>query len=421
MRIHAGGESETGRPRSRHGPSSRIAGSLHAAIFHHHGSRPPARRRAPGDARLSAARPARSDKRQHARRDRRQALAAEQAIFDKLRDLDQERGRYHRLAERLVQSVLGRELPSEGPLVEIGSGRGHLRTLVPAPLAQRLVHTEPTARGVRELGERYPGAHIEQASVEQLPFADGAVAAVLGLCVLDLLPDFGAALAELRRVLARNACVIHFLDQNPHLKSVFERVAPLGFVVFPNVFGDPCDSDWPDDLFVIERAQLAAIGAVLRRGRHWAAEPLAHYLSVFSAAPFPTERALGEFDRLSSDARLRSGLQGAFKDAYGLSTAAERASLGDFRGFALSSSKELAARLEREFAQGGFEVTTNEITTSSEAAPETGNVRYRSSCVGQHRSLPRAPARSLGAAEPELGPNQVWQEHGLHVLVARRR
>src|SRR5262245_11511051 len=141
---------------------------------------------------------------------RRQALATEQAVFDKLRDLEGERARYHALAARVVSSTLARELPAEGLVVEIG-GDGHPRTLLPAELGTRLVHTE-------------------KAGTERLPFADGEVAALVGLCVLDVLPDLPAAIAELRRVLRPGGRVIHFLDQNPYLKSIFARVASLGFV-----------------------------------------------------------------------------------------------------------------------------------------------------------------------------------------------
>ncbi len=347
--------------------------------------------------------------------------AVEQAVFDKLRSLEDERERYRPLAERVVRSRLERDLPGTGLVVEIGSGSGHLRALLPPEMAARVVLTEPTSHGVRELSARYPKTRVERADAERLPFDDGEVAAVLGLCVLDILPDVPVAVAELRRVLESGGRVIHFLDQSPYLKSLFERVAPLGFTVFPNVLGDPCESDWPDDLFAIPNEQLTALCAVLRRARHWAAAPLAQYAALFAATPLPVVRALREFDRLSSDARLRAGLQAAFREAEGLATPAERATLGHFRGFALSSSKELAARLEREFAQGGFEVTTNEITSASARGVEPGAVRYRSLCVGQHRALSHAPARSLGAPEPELAPNQVWLEHALHVFVARRR
>ena len=146
--------------------------------------------------------------------------APEGAVFDKLSQVRRERAPYRELARRIIGTVLETFAPvATGPVVEIGAGDGQLGELLPDALRPRIVYTEPTERGVAELGNRFPGARFERASTEKLPFGDGEVAAAIGLCVLDLVPDLPAAVRELARVLAPGAPVIHFLDQNPFLQT----------------------------------------------------------------------------------------------------------------------------------------------------------------------------------------------------------
>jgi SAM-dependent methyltransferase len=348
--------------------------------------------------------------------------APEGAVFDKLADVRRERALYRGLARRIIATVLESYPPvGGGPVVEIGAGDGQLAELLPADLGPRIVHTEPTQRGVIELGRQFPNARIERASVERLPFGNGEVAAAIGLCVLDLLPDLQAAVRELGRVLAPGAPVIHFLDQSPFLQTVFERLVPLGLVPLPNVFEDPCASHWPQDLFFLETVRLRRIVGVLRRQQHPLAGPLEHYASVFQVEPFRVEQAILELDQISSSAALRQSLREAFRDAYQGASDEERSEMGEFRGHAVSSARELATRLFAHFSsEATFDVHVADILAVSDTVPARDPVRYQSLSVGQHRHLTELPVRTLVERVLSPGPDELLREHGILVFVATR-
>jgi len=348
--------------------------------------------------------------------------APEGAVFDKLAAVRRERAPYQEQARRIIATVLESYAPvGSGPVVEIGAGDGQLGDLLPSVLRSRIVHTEPTQRGVIELAKKSPSARIERAAVEKLPFAAGEVAAAVGFCVLDVVPDLKAAVRELGRVLAPGAPFIHFLDQSPFLHTVFERLVPLGLVPLPNVFEDPCANHWPQDLFFLERSRLDRVIDELRRQHHPLAAPLAHYASAFRVDPFRVERAILELDQISSSPGLRQSVRDAFRDAYQGATGVERVSMGEFSGHAVSSAQELATRLFAYFsAESLFQVQVADILAVSDTVPAPDGVRYQSLSVGQHRSLSSVPVRTL--VDQVLPPRSGEQlrEHGMLVFVATR-
>jgi SAM-dependent methyltransferase len=350
------------------------------------------------------------------------AAAPEGAVFEKLSQVRREREPYCDLARRIIGTVLESFPPAgQGPVVEIGAGDGQLSELLPPELRQRLVYTEPTHRGVGELRTRFPGARVEQASIEKLPFGDGEVGAAIGLCVLDLVSDLQAAVRELARVLAPGAPIIHFLDQNPFLQTAFERLVPLGLVPLPNVFEDPCATHWPQDLFFLETTRLGRILAALQRQQHPLAAPLAHYASVFQDRPFQVERAILELDHLSASSTLRRSLHEAFRAAYQGATSAERNEMGEFSGHAVSSAQELATRLFAHFsADPHFGVEVADILAVSDTLPADDSIHYQSLSVGQHRHLSEVPGRTLVEQVLTPRPNELLREHGMLVFVAVR-
>ena len=355
------------------------------------------------------------------RRKRPRPPQTEQRVVSRLRELEQERLPYRALTRRLVGAAFERfSLPATGPIVEIGAGLGELYGLVPDAVRARWVMTEPTELGVRQLAQRFPGVRVEQAVVERLPFAEGEVAAVVGLCVLDLVPELSPARAELLRVLGDAGLLLHFLDQNPHLARTFDRLAPLGLVVLPNVFGDPSHSHFPEDLCVMAAEQLQELTLVLQSHGHAQAEPLARYLGLFSEQPWQLSRALAEFDHLASDDERRTGLRRAFEEAPRIATAEERARLGDLRGQLISSSQDLAGRFERELLGPGLEPLYNNLSFACEVVARAAPPAYRSLCVGQHRTLLAPPEQTLVANAPRAAPGEQLRELGIHIFVARR-
>jgi ubiquinone/menaquinone biosynthesis C-methylase UbiE len=348
--------------------------------------------------------------------------APEGAVFEKLTDVRRERAPYQEIAKRIIATVLESYPPvGGGPVVEIGAGDGQLRELLPDDITARIVHTEPTVRGVTELGRRYPGARIERAPVERLPFTDGEVSAVLGLCVLDLVPDLRRAVRELARVLAPGAPVVHFLDLSPFLRTVFERLVPLGLVPMPNVFDDPCANHWPEDLFFLEATRLGRILEVLKRQGHPLATPLAQYARLFQNGAFDVEQAIVELDQLAASEPLRRSLRDVFRDAYRNASPAEREQLGEFRGHAVSSSRELATRLLGHFsADPSFRVEVADILAASDTVPASGPIHYESLTVGEHRRLPEAPPVTLVERVLSPEPYELVREHGILCFVATR-
>lgn len=349
------------------------------------------------------------------------APQAEQRVVSRLQELEQERAPYRALTRRLVHAAFERfPVPQAGPIVEIGAGLGELYSHVPEALRPRWVLTEPTELGTRELTRRFPELRVQRAEVGRLPFADGEVAAVVGLCVLDLVPDLSRARAELERVLAPGGLLLHFLDQNPHLARIFEQFVPLGLVVLPNVFGDPSQSHFPEDACVMPAAQLSELALLLRRHGHALGEPLARYVSLFTEKPWQLARALAEFDHLASDDSRRLQLRRAFDAAAGIATAQERARLGNLRGHLISSCQDLAGRLERELVSSELQLLYNNLSCASELVPAPGALAYFSLCVGQHRALATTPERLLVADSPQARPGQQLRELGVHVFVAKR-
>ncbi len=65
-----------------------------------------------------------------------------------------------------------------------------------------------SARMRAEAQGQHPTLPLVQASGARLPFGDGSVDAVLAECVLALLPDLDAALADIRRVLREDGLLI---------------------------------------------------------------------------------------------------------------------------------------------------------------------------------------------------------------------
>lgn len=349
------------------------------------------------------------------------ASAAEQRVVGRLLELEREREPFRELTRRLVHATFERfALPGQGPIVEIGAGLGELYSLLPAALRARWVLTEPTELGARQLAQRFPQLRVERAAVEHLPFADGEVAAVVGLCVLDLAPDLSLARAELERVLTNGGLTLHFLDQSPHLARILDQLAPHGLVVLPNVFGDPSRSHFPEDLCVMPAAQLTALARLLDSHGHALGEPLARYIALFTEQPWQPARALAELDHLASNDERRTLLRRAFEEAPRLAAADERAGLGELRGQLISSSRDLAGRFERELSGPQLQLLYNNLSAASELVVGATTAGYRSLSVGQHRTLPSPPEPTLVSSAPHPRPGQQLRELGMHVFVARR-
>lgn len=349
--------------------------------------------------------------------------AAERASLNRLTSVREQRQPFERLGRRLIAQTLERYLP-DGPIAEIGMGDGQLRQRLPEPLWPRITHTEPQASASRSFRKEHPEVAVLQAGAEKLPFADGQLAAVVGLCVMDVVPDGAAVVRELRRVLRPGGRFIHWLDMSTVLVPIVASLADTDLLLLPNVFGDPAEGEWPEDLFVLPRAQLALIVAILQQAGHPLARPLGQYLQIFSRSPLAVKTAAAELAQLQDSSALRGALKEAFRAALELADGPLRQSLAAFQGRPVSSSRHFEQRLRAWFGQdAGFHVEASEVARSWELVPRAeadSAFAYSSLCIGEQRHLPYAPERLLCSDASAPDDSQTLLELGIFSFVASR-
>lgn len=103
---------------------------------------------------------------------------------------------FHRLRSRDLRAIVARV--GTAPFLDAGCGTGlNLRHL---PAGSTGLDINP--RNVDVVSRRLPEMHVVLGDVERMPFADGSFQTVICTEVLEHVPDPGAALREIRRVLA---------------------------------------------------------------------------------------------------------------------------------------------------------------------------------------------------------------------------
>lgn len=316
----------------------------------------------------------------------------------------------------LVQRLLQQWLPPTGTVVEIGAGVGQLRQWLGRD-DERWLHTEPDAGALEVLRERFPGARCELGTANRSSASSGSVAAVVGLCVLDLVPDLEACFAEFARITQPQGRVVHFLDLTPTPDLTLEELARAGKVVVPNVFAEPnaplSPGVWPEDLLVLEGHALYRLLDAVSQHRHPLPEVFGPYLRRFAQQPFDARGASGEFDAISRTPEMRGLLRTMLESAF---RAGHALSLPPPLGQRTSSSRAFAARLERAARAADFEVKCNAIVRerAQGAVSNHGAPLYRSLVTGLEASseLPKE------ISEKQRGADLL--EVGIHVFVAER-
>lgn len=317
----------------------------------------------------------------------------------------------------LVQRLLQQWLPAMGTVIEIGAGVGQLRQWLGRD-DDRWLHTEPDAGALELFRKRFPSARSELGTANRSSSSSGSAAAVVGLCVLDLVPDLDACFAEFARVTQPHGRVVHFLDLTPTPDLTLEELARAGKVVVPNVFGEanaplsPAGA-WPEDLLVLDGAALYRLLDALSQHRHPLPEVFGPYLRRFAQQPFDARGASGEFDAISRTPEMRGLLRTMLENAFRVGHAL---SLPPPVGQRVSSSSAFAARLERAARAADFEVKCNAIVRerAQGAVSNHGAPRYRSLVTGLEASSELPP----GSSEQQRGADLL--EVGVHVFVAER-
>jgi SAM-dependent methyltransferase len=348
--------------------------------------------------------------------------AAERLALARLEGVRRQRAPFVELSRRLVAETFERFPFPDGRIVEIGMGDGQLRERLPESLWPRIVHTEPQAAASRAFRRAHKDVPVLQASAQELPFESGEAAAVVGLCVMDVLPDPAAVVKELGRVLRPGGRFFHFLDMSTVLTPIVASLAETELLLLPNLFSDPVEGEWPEDLFVVPRQQLALVVAILHESGHALARPLAQYLAVFTSSPLDLRAAASELAQLQDNSILRSALKDAFRSAFELASPAARQELAQFQGRPVSSSRHFEQRLRGWFGpETGFQVDESRLVRSFGHAPRgEPPFAYMSLCVGEQRQLPYVPDALLCADASPGEASEALLELGVFTFVASR-
>lgn len=316
----------------------------------------------------------------------------------------------------IVKRVLERHVAREGTLLEIGAGFGQLARWLDGD-TPRFVHTEPDPLALARLRARYPNAKTEQATAERLPVPDASCAGVLGLCTLDVVSDMNAALREARRALAQGGVFVHLMDLAPSFAGELRELAAAGKVVLPNLFSDPSEARWPEDLLVSDWVEMKRLLAALASKAHPLPQVCAPYFSHFDGASFDAASAARQFQTLVRTPELRELLKTLLASGFAL---AHRLGVPPPRGELVCAGRRLAERIERAASQAGFIVERNDIESAwSHTARDAKAPRYRSLALGHERRAGSFPQCLLceDARPPE--PAAALVEASVAVFVAR--
>ena len=352
--------------------------------------------------------------------------------------------------ERAEERDAASEVPEGDQLwVEVGSGLGHLRALLPPEAHNRLTHTELSEWLVRGLLQKYPQARALTASVTRLPFEAGSVDAVLGLCVFDSFAEQARAAQEIARVLRDGGRFIHFLDAATNVEPVLAQLVEAGRLPLPNFLVDIAQSH-PDrldvrrvahlilpyqDVLSVPFAQFSAVTEVLQRANHPMLGMLQRYLSVFAQQPFDSLAAARAFVRLTSEPAVGRPVNQALTSLYTTLTQPPYSQHLPFELQPHSSLARFKATLERYFSPDfGFHLRMSDIVYArAYEADETDplRARVRRVGIGQNSADWPAPqgiaawqlAPELAHLEPTPGriDQHVLREAAVYCFVAERR
>jgi SAM-dependent methyltransferase len=201
--------------------------------------------------------------------------------------------------------------------IEVGSGLGQLRSLLPPEVLDFVTHTELSKSLARGFAQRYPQARVLAADVTRLPFETEGVDAVLGLCAFDSFPAPAKAAQEIGRVLRAGGRFIHFLDAATNIEPILVGLVGNGQLPLPNFLADaallePALLDLDElshlcgpyhDLLSVPVRDFELVTAMLVRAGHPMAKILEGYSAPFLKQPFDALLAARAFVALTSDLR----------------------------------------------------------------------------------------------------------------------
>ncbi len=312
--------------------------------------------------------------------------------------------------------------------LEVGSGLGQLRALLPPDVLSRVIHTDVSEWLVRGLLEKFPEARATTADVARLPFETGSVDVVLGLCAFDSFPAPARAAHEIIRVLREGGRFIHFLDAATNIEPVLSKLVAAGLLPLPNFLADIALGR-PDllateqvghliqpyhDVLSVPLPQFSAIAEMLQRAGHPMTAMLQRYMAVFLKQPFDALPAARTFVELTSSPAVGRPMNQVLMSLF---TTLQQPPYSDHLRFDLQSHASLAhfkATLERHFGpEFGCEVRLSTVVYARNyEADEREPLRARVRRVGIGQNSVGWPA-PLGVPTCRLKPELPSPEPGV--------
>ena len=361
-----------------------------------------------------------------------------------LEHLHGQRSLFEPATRAVVQAALERAGldGSASPVLEIGSGGGQLRRWLPDRLLPAMIHTEPETAFVARFQRAVPDARVQVASAQALPFADGAVAGVLGLCVLDVV-DLEAVARELRRVLRPGGSVVQFWDMAPSLRWLCERQIGDGAVLLPSCFSDPLvraelpaelqaalpPIDFLQDLVSVPAVQLQGLIALLRPSPTdlidgASLERLDGYVTSFATSGDAAARALAW---LGDDEPEAFAYKRLLLNAWLMLQQARGGSRLPLDLRLVSSAQALSARLAQTFTALGMDVSCDVLRAralvtrpAADSTDRLDRARFVGRWVGTTAYSAEVPPAQpdVLAGDVTPAPDQLVVEAGVLVLIA---
>ena len=334
----------------------------------------------------------------------------------RLDELEVLRAPYARCAERNLARML-EHVPSAGRIIELGAGSGQLRAWLPDVVRERCVHTEPDRPALERLARRFPDANTCCARAQALPFEDSSAAAVVALCLFDMLDDLETTFREAARVLRPGGVLCHVLDMMPSLATQLPEILARDCIPLPNVFSDSTHAGWPQNLLLSARAPLLALLDELRHRGHPLPLLFGHYFDRFRGSTIDAQGVAAAYDVLARTPDARQALAGLLKSGFEIGW---QLGLTPPQGTMFSLSGAMSERLARTASKSGFDVEVNEIYIAWDQAEPWREHRYRRLWLGQELLAiePSTERLCKDAPVPPLTGSLV--EAGMAVFVARR-
>ncbi len=303
-------------------------------------------------------------------------MRAQRSSADKniaaLSSLEAKRRPFEPLLKRVVEAVLHQQGPkaaSPSSIVEVGSGLGQLRSLLPEAVLDAVTHTEISAKLAKGFAQRYPDARVLTADAMALPFDSGSVDALLALCVFDSLNQPELARDEIRRVLAPGGVFVHFLDAATNVEPIFSQLVTAERLPLPNFFADtsvlqPALLEMDGlhrflhpyiDLLSVPIRHYTELVDVLARAKHPMKDMLERYARPFLVRPFESRSAARAFVALTGSANNSRPLNQALTSLVSTLSAPQYSSHFAFDLKPHSTLTYFQQRLEQIFSeQRGF-------------------------------------------------------------------